>query len=59
MPQDQDAWDIGEGSIILNRDRWLAVMAALEGYDGHRDAAFDALQLWAPQTWLNEVKTWL
>lgn len=42
----------GEGSVVLSRDGWFAVMGALEGDDSQRDDAFDALQRWAPRPWL-------
>lgn len=42
----------GEGSVMLTRDGWFAVMGVLEGDDTQRDDAFDALQRWAPSSWL-------
>lgn len=43
---------IGEGSVVLSREQWQAVMDALEGDHSCRDDAFDALQRWAPAPWL-------
>lgn len=52
MHYDSDGRDIGEGSVTLSRDDWQAVMNVLEGDESSRDAAFDALQRWAPRRWL-------
>lgn len=43
-----------EGSVMLCREGWWAVMAALEGDESQRDDAFDALQHWAPRPWLEQ-----
>lgn len=45
----------GEGSVMLTRDKWRAVIAALDGDESQRDDAFDALQRWAPPRWLEEL----
>src|SRR5699024_8362034 len=45
----------GEGSVMLTRDQWRTVIAALDGDESQRDDAFDALQLWAPPRWLEEL----
>lgn len=55
MTEESQDYDIGEGSVRLSRDSWLAVIAALEGSDDQRDAAFDALQRWAPTAWIQEL----
>lgn len=44
---------IGHGTVALHYDDWHAVLAALEGDTSQQDDAFDALQRWAPRTWLD------
>lgn len=38
----------------LDREQWQAVVDALDGDDSCRDAALDALNMNAPQAWLDE-----
>src|SRR5699024_12812907 len=47
-----DERPLGQGAVMLSRDGWQLVMAALEGDEASRDAAFDVLQRRAPPAWL-------
>ena len=48
-----DERPLGQGAVMLSRDGWQLVMAALEGDEASRDAAFDVLQRRAPPAWLD------
>jgi len=55
---DVDRAYISEGSVLLTREGWWAVMTALQGEHTSREEAFDALQKWAPGAWLEALEHW-
>lgn len=58
MQDEEDRAYISEGSVLLTREGWWAVITALQGEHTSREEAFDALQKWAPGAWLDALEDW-
>lgn len=45
-----------DGGVTLSRADWWVVMAALAGDESQHGSALDALQRWAPPSWLDALE---
>lgn len=46
----------GEDAAVLSRDRWQAVVTALQSSPGPHDAALEVMKASAPSEWLSDVE---